>query len=90
MVTRFNSFNSESPKVGLKIHEQKPKYTANYADSIYVLMIRKQEQRYYIRKKMYARIKTSWSCFGPPPPKKKKEKKTYFKINKSSYHSRNK
>ena len=34
----LNSLNSESLKVGLKIHKGKTKYTTNYADSEEVLI----------------------------------------------------
>ena len=70
--------NSESLKVGLKIHRGKTKYMTNHADSEDILIdqqkIEKVTELKYLGQKthlkdttkeeIYARIRAAWSCFG--------------------------
>ena len=78
MEKRLNSLNSESLKVGLKIHQGKTKYTTNHADSEYILIdqqkIEKVTEFKYLgqnthlkdttKEEIYARIRAAPSCFG--------------------------
>ena len=83
MEKHLNNLNSESLKVGLKIHKGKTKYKTNHADSQDILVdqqkIEKVTEFKYLgqtthlkdtsKEEIYARIRAAWSCFG----KKKKE-----------------
>ena len=74
----MNNLNSESMKVGLKIHKGKTKYMTNYADSEDILIgqqkIEKVTEFKYLgqtthlkdttKEQIYARIRAAWSCFG--------------------------
>ena len=74
----LNSRNSESLKVGLKIHKGKTKYMTNHADSEDILTdqqkIEKVTDFKYLgetthlkdatKEEIYARIRAAWSCFG--------------------------
>ena len=82
MEKHMNNLNSESLKVGLKIHKGKTKYMTNYADSEDILIgqqkIEKVTEFKYLgqtthlkdttKEEIYARVRAAWSCFG-----KKKE-----------------
>ena len=74
----LNSLNSESLKVGLKIHKGKTKYITNHADSEDILIdqlkIEKVTEFKYLgqtthlkdttKEEIYVRIRATWSCFG--------------------------
>ena len=74
----MNNLNSESMKVGLKIHKGKTKYMTNYADNEDILIgqqkIEKVTEFKYLgqtthlkdttKEEIYARIRAGWSCFG--------------------------
>ena len=78
MEKHMNNLNSESMKVGLKIHKGKTKYVTNYADSEDILIgqqkIEKVTEFKYLgqtthlkdttKEEIYARIRAAWSCFG--------------------------
>ena len=78
MEKHMNNLNSESMKVGLKIHKGKTKYMTNYADSGDILIgqqkIEKVTEFKYLgqtthlkdttKEEIYARIRAAWSCFG--------------------------
>ena len=78
MEKHMNNLNSESMKVGLKIHKGKTKYMTNYADSEDILIgqqkIEKVTEFKYLgqtthlkdttKEEIYARIRAAWSCFG--------------------------
>ena len=78
MEKHLNNLNSESLKVGLKIHKGKTKYMTNHADSEDILIdqpkIEKVTEFKYLgqtthlkdttKKEIYARIRAAWSCFG--------------------------
>ena len=77
MEKHLNSLNSESLKVGLKIHKGKTKYMTNHADSEDILRDQQKienvtEFKYVgqtthlkdTTKEIYARIRAAWSCFG--------------------------
>ena len=73
-------FNSESLKVGLKIHKGKTKYMTNHADSEDILILLDQQKIEKVtefkylgqnthledttKEEIYARIRAAWSCFG--------------------------
>ena len=74
----LNNLNSESLKVGLKIHKGKTKYMTNHTDSEDILIdqqkIEKVTEFKYLgqtthlkdttKEEIYARIRAAWSCFG--------------------------
>ena len=74
----LNSLNSESLKVGLKIHKGKTKYMTNHADSEDILIDQQKMEKVtefkYLgqtthlkdttKEEIYARIRAEWSCFG--------------------------
>ena len=74
----LNNLNSESLKVGLKIHKGKTKYMTNHADNEDLLIdqqkIEKLTEFKYLgqtthlkdatKEEIYARIRAAWSCFG--------------------------
>ena len=74
----LNNLNSESLKVGLKIHKGKTKYMTNHADSEDILIdqqkIEKVTEFKYLgqtthlkdttKEEIYARIRAAWNCFG--------------------------
>ena len=74
----LNKLNSESLKVGLKIHKGKTKHMTNHADSEDILTdqqkIEKVTEFKYLgqtthlkdttKEEIYARIRAAWSCFG--------------------------
>ena len=78
MEKHLNNANSESLKVGLKIHKGKTKYMTNHADSDDILI--DQQKIEYVtefkylgqtthlkdttKEEIYARIRAAWSCFG--------------------------
>ena len=78
MEKHLNNLNSESMKVGLKIHKGKTKYMTNHADSEDILIgqqkIEKVTEFKYLgqtthltdttKEEIYARIRAAWSCFG--------------------------
>ena len=78
METHLNNLNSESLKVGLKIHKGKTKYMTNHADSEDILIdqqkIEKVTEFKYLgqtthlkdttKEEIYARIRAARSCFG--------------------------
>ena len=78
MEKHMNNLNSQSMKVGLKIHKGKTKYMTNYADSEDILIgqqkIEKVTEFKYLgqtthlkdttKEEIYARIRAAWSCFG--------------------------
>ena len=78
MEKHMNNLNSESMKVGLKIHKGKTKYMTNDADSEDILIGQQKiekvtEFKYHgqtthlkdtIKEEIYARIRAVWSCFG--------------------------
>ena len=78
MEKHLNNLNSESLKVGLKIHKGKTKYMTNNADSEDILIgqqkIEKVTEFKYLgqtthlkdttKEEIYARIRAGWSCFG--------------------------
>ena len=78
MEKHLNNLNSESLKVGLKIHKGKTKYMTNHADSEDILIdqqkIEKVTEFKYLgqithlkdttKEEIYARIRAAWSCFG--------------------------
>ena len=78
MEKHMNNLNSESMKVGLKIHKGKTKYMTNYADNEDILIgqqkIEKVTEFKYLgqtthlkdttKEEIYARIRAGWSCFG--------------------------
>ena len=78
MEKHLNNLNSESLKVGLKIHKGKTKYMTNHADSKDILIdqqkIEKVTEFKYLgqtthlkdttKEEIYARIRAAWSCFG--------------------------
>ena len=78
MEKHLNNLNSESLKVGLKIHKGKTKYMTNHADSGDILIdqqkIEKVTEFKYLgqtthlkdttKEEIYARIRAAWSCFG--------------------------
>ena len=78
MEKHMNNLNSESMKVGLKIHKGKTKYMTNHADSEDILIdqqkIEKVTEFKYLgqtthlkdttKEEIYARIRAAWSCFG--------------------------
>ena len=78
MEKHLNNLNSESLKVGLKIHKGKTKYGTNHADSEEILVdqqkIEKVTEFKYLgqnthlkdttKEEIYARIRAAWSCFG--------------------------
>ena len=78
MEKHLNSLNSESQKVGLKIHKGKTKYMTNHADSEDILIdqqkIEKVTEFKYLRQTTHlkdttkeeinARMRGAWSCFG--------------------------
>ena len=84
MEKHLNSLNSESLKVGLKIHKGKTKYMTNHGDSEDLLIdqqkIEKVTEFKYLgqtthlkdtaKEEIYARIRAAWRCFGK---KKKKQ-----------------
>ena len=77
MEKHLNSLNSESLKVGLKIHKGKTKYMTNHADSEEILIdqqkIEKVTEFKYLgqnthhkdttKEEICARIRAAWSCF---------------------------
>ena len=81
MEKHLNNLNSESLKVGLKIHQGKIKYTTTHADSEDILIdwqkIEKVTEFKYLgqtthlkdttKEEIYARIRAAWSCFGKKP-----------------------
>ena len=96
MEKHMNNLNSESTKVGLKIHKGKTKYMTNYADSEDILIgqqkIEKVTEFKYLgqtthlkdttKEEIYARIRAAWSCFG--------KTRKYSRINNSPFHLKNK
>ena len=78
MEKHMNNLNSESMKVGLKIHKGKTTYMTNYADNEDILIgqqkIEKVTEFKYLgqtthlkdttKEEIYARIRAGWSCFG--------------------------
>ena len=78
MEKHLNNLNSESMKVGLKIHKGKTKYITNHANSEGILIdqqkIEKVTEFKYLgqtthlkdttKEEIYARIRAAWSCFG--------------------------
>ena len=78
MEKHLNGLNSESLKVGLKIHKRKTKYMTNHADSEDILIDQQKFEKVtefeYLRQnthlkdttkeEIYARIRAAWSCFG--------------------------
>ena len=78
MEKHLNNLNSESLKVGLKIHKGKTKYMTNHADNKDILIdqqkIEKVTEFKYLgqtthlkdttKEEIYARIRAAWSCFG--------------------------
>ena len=76
MEKHLNNLNSESLKVGLKIHKGKTKYMTNHADSEDndQQKIEKVTEFKYLgqtthlkdtaKEEIYARIRAAWSCFG--------------------------
>ena len=78
MEKHLNNLNSESLKVGLKIHKGKTKYMTNHAHSEDILIdqqkIGKVTEFKYLghtthlkdttKEEIYARIRAAWSCFG--------------------------
>ena len=78
MEKHMNNLNSESMKVGLKIHKGKTKYMTNYVDNEDILIgqqkIEKVTEFKYLgqtthlkdttKEEIYARIRAGWSCFG--------------------------
>ena len=78
MEKHLNSLNSESLKVGLKVHKGKTKYMINHADSEDIQIdqqkIEKVTEFKYLgqtthlkdttKEEIYARIRAAWSCFG--------------------------
>ena len=74
----LNNLNSESLKVGLKIHKGKTKYMTNHAHSEDILIdqqkIEKVTEFIYLgqtthlkdttKEEIYVRIRAAWSCFG--------------------------
>ena len=77
MEKHLNNLNSESLKVGLKIHKGKTKYMTNHADSEDILIdqqkIEKVTEFKYLgqtthlkdttKEEIHARIRAEWSCF---------------------------
>ena len=98
MEKQLNNVNSESLKVGLKIHKGKTKYMTKHADSEDILTdqqkIEKVTEFKYLgqnthlkdttKEEIYARIKAAWSCFG------KKKPKEISKINNYPFHFKKK
>ena len=96
MEKHLNNLNSESMKVGLRIHKGKTKYMTNYADSEDILIgqqkLEKGTEFKYLgqtthlkditKEEIYARIRAAWSCFG--------KKRKYSRINNSPFHLKNK
>ena len=94
MEKRLNSLNSESLKIGFKIHKGKTKYMTNHADSEDMLTdqqnIEKVTEFKYLgqtahlkdttKEEICARIIAAWSCFGKINPVK------YSKIDNSPFH----
>ena len=78
MGKHLNSLNSESLKVGLKVHKGKTKFATNHADSEDKLTdqekIEKVTEFKYLgqtthlkdttKEEIYARIRAAWNCFG--------------------------
>ena len=78
MEKHLNNINSESLKVGLKIHKGKTKYMTNHADSEDILTEQQKTEKVtefkYLgqtthlkdttKEEIYARIRAAWSCFG--------------------------
>ena len=78
MEKHLNSLNSESLKVGLKVHKGKTKYMTNHADSEDILIdqqkLEKLTEFKYLgqtthlkgttKEEIYARIRAAWNCFG--------------------------
>ena len=78
MEKHLNNLNSESLKVGLKIHKGNTKYMTNHADSEDILtdqqnMEKVTEFKYLgqsthlkdtTKEEIYARIRAAWSCLG--------------------------
>ena len=78
MEKHLNNFNSESLKVGFKIHKGKTEYMTNHADSEDILIdqhkIGKVTEFKYLgqtthlkdttKEEIYGRIRVAWSCFG--------------------------
>ena len=97
MENHLNNLNSESLKVGLKIHKGKTKYMTNHADSEDILIdqqkIEKVTEFKYLgqtthlkdttKEEIYVRIRAAWSCFG-------KKTRKYSRINNSPFHLKNK
>ena len=97
MEKHLNSLNSESLKVGLKVHKGKTKFATNHADSEDMLTdqekIEKVTEFKYLgqtthlkdttKEEVNARIRAAWNCFG-------KKTKKYSKTDNSQFHSRNK
>ena len=98
MEKHLNNLNSESLKVGLKIHKGKTEYMTNHADSEYILIdqqkIEKVTEFKYLgqtthlkdttKEEIYARIRAAWSCFGKKKPRKNS------RINNPPFHLKNK
>ena len=73
----LDSLNSESLKVGLKIHKGKTKYMTNYADRDHKTIEKVAEFKYLgqtthlkdtTKEEINARIRAAWSCFGKKKP----------------------
>ena len=78
MGKHLNNLNSESLKVGLKIHKGKTKYMTNHADSEDTLIDQQKMEKVtefkYLRQithlkdttkeEIYARMRAAWSCLG--------------------------
>ena len=93
----LNNLNSESLKVGLKIHKEKTMCMTNHADSEDILIgqqkIEKVTEFKYLgqtthlkdttKEEIYARIRAVWSCFG-------KKTRKYSRINNSPFHLKTK
>ena len=78
MEKHLNSLNSESLKVGLKMHKGKTKYMTKHTDNEEILIDQQKIEKvtnikYFgqnthlkdtTKEEIYARIRTAWSCFG--------------------------
>ena len=98
MEKHLNTLNTESLKVGLKIHKGKTKYTTNHADSEDILIDQEKMEKVtefkYLKQtthlkdttkeEIYTRFRAVWSCFGY----KKNKTRKYSKIGNSPFHSK--
>ena len=104
MEKHLDSLNSESLKVGLKIHKGKTKYMTNHADSRDILIDqekkkekKKTEVKYLgqtthpkdtIKEEIYARIRAAWTPWSGFG--KKKTPRKYSKMDNSQFHFKKK